>query len=213
MRLSRIDLLPVLTIVAGGAIGVLVTFTALAPWSPSEGVSPAVRVVPMRSDVRLRVVEECADDNVYRLLGWVDRNRAPIEIPPPPQSRVTEQCADGRGDSRGDGDEEVDLSAAPVFTPMTVRPEIRNRSEVQAALMKEYPTILRDAGIGGRVVVWMFISEEGTVLNRSVAEGSGHVALDEAALRVADVFRFTPALNRDRIVQVWIQLPIAFQVR
>ncbi len=79
--------------------------------------------------------------------------------------------------------------------------------------MKEYPTILRDAGIGGTVVVWMFISEEGEVLNRRVSESSGHVALDEAALEVADVFRFTPALNRDRIVQVWIQLPITFQVR
>ena len=165
MRLSRTDLLPMLTIVAGGALGVLVTVTALVPRSPSDEVSRTVRVVPVPS--------------------------------PDAQPRV----------------EEVDLSAAPAFTPMTVRPEIRNRSEVQAALMKEYPTILRDAGIGGRVVVWMFISEEGEVLNRRVSESSSHVALDEAALEVADVFRFTPALNRDRIVQVWIQLPITFQVR
>ena len=110
-------------------------------------------------------------------------------------------------------DEEPDLSAAPVFTPMTVRPEIRNRSEVQAALMREYPPVLRDAGIGGQVVVWFFISEEGRVLNRRVSESSGHVALDEAALKVADVFRFTPALNRENIVQVWIPLPITFEVQ
>ena len=60
--------------------------------------------------------------------------------------------------------------------------------------------------------VWFFISEEGQVLNRIVSQTSGHTQLDEAALQVADVFRFTPALNRDERVPVWIQLPITFQV-
>ena len=99
---------------------------------------------------------------------------------------------------------EADLSAAPVFTPMTVRPEIRNTREVEAALMMEYPAILRNAGIGGTVVVWFFISEEGTVLDRRVSQSSGYTHFDEAALEVADIFRFTPALNRDQIVQVWM---------
>jgi len=118
------------------------------------------------------------------------------DLPPPPTN-----------------DGAVDLAANPVFTPMTVRPEIRNRAEVQAALMREYPVILRDAGIGGTVVVWFFISEEGRVLDRRVSESSGHVPLDEASLQVADVFRFTPALNREQSVQGWIQLPITFQVQ
>jgi protein TonB len=109
-------------------------------------------------------------------------------------------------------DAEADLLAAPVFTPMTVRPEISNRSEVQQALMRLYPPVLRDAGIGGQVVVWFFISEEGQVLNRRVSQTSGHTELDEAALQVADVFRFTPARNRDARVPVWIRLPITFQV-
>ena len=120
----------------------------------------------------------------------------PIEdLPPPPlDDGVTE------------------LAANPVFTPMTVRPELRNRDEVVAALMREYPSILRDAGVGGQVVVWFFISETGQVLERRVSQSSGHQQLDDAALKVADIYRFTPALNRDQIVQVWIQLPITFQV-
>ncbi len=107
----------------------------------------------------------------------------------------------------------VDLSAAPVFTPMTVYPEIKNRDEVRAALMREYPPLLRNAGVGGSVVVWFFISEEGQVLDRRVSQSSGHTQLDEAALRVADVFRFSPALNREMIVRVWIEIPITFHVR
>ena len=109
--------------------------------------------------------------------------------------------------------ETPDISAAPVFTPMTVRPEIRNRREVQAVLMRLYPPLLRDAGIEGTVVVWFFISEEGIVQDSRVSESSGQLQFDEAALKVADVLRFTPALNRDRRVAVWIELPITFQVQ
>ena len=121
----------------------------------------------------------------------------PVEVLPPPPTN----------------DVEADLSAAPVFTPMTVRPEIRNRAEIQQALMTQYPAMLRNAGIGGTVELWFFISKEGRVLDRRVFASSGYVQLDEAALKVADVFRFTPALNREKIVQVWIRFPIEFQVR
>lgn len=120
----------------------------------------------------------------------------PVEdLPPPPTER------------------EYDISSAPVFTPMTVRPEIKNEAEVIRAMEREYPAILRDAGIGGRVLVWFFIDEAGTVRNKRVAETSGHSGLDEAALKVADIYRFTPALNRDKKVQVWVQFTITFQVR
>jgi TonB family protein len=158
-----------------------------------------------------RVYEEC-DDNPYRLLNSSDMDRGRIEGSPDGRALVLVviQCDEDR---ERDFDREPDLSAGPVFTPMTVRPEIRNRREVQAALMREYPPTLRDAGIGGTVVVWFLISEEGTVLERRVSEGSGQTQLDEAALRVADVFTFSPAMNRDRIVPVWILLPITFQVR
>lgn len=102
------------------------------------------------------------------------------------------------------------LSSAPVFTPYTVRPDLMNRDEVGAALEREYPPLLRDAGIGGSVTVWFFIDEQGVVRNQLVEKSSGHQGLDEAALRVASTARFTPALNRDRAVPVWIQLPVTF---
>lgn len=110
-------------------------------------------------------------------------------------------------------DESAAIETGPVFTPMTVRPELKNRNEVIQALMREYPQVLRDAGIGGQVVVWFFISNAGQVLDRRISQTSGHEQLDAAALRVADVYDFTPAMNRDEAVQVWIQLPITFQVQ
>jgi TonB family protein len=106
-----------------------------------------------------------------------------------------------------------DVSARPIFTPYTVAPTILNRGQVQRAMVEGYPALLRDAGIGGTVRVYFFIDEDGVVGDRRVDTSSGHAGLDEAALSVASVFRFSPALNRDRRTPVWVVFPITFQVR
>lgn len=116
------------------------------------------------------------------------------ELPPPPTEKKTE-----------------DISETPTFTPYTVQPDIVNRDEVRRVLQAKYPSLLRNAGIGGTVLVWFFIDTKGRVENTKVRESSGHHALDEAALEVANVFRFSPALNRDKKVPVWIALPIRFE--
>ncbi len=100
----------------------------------------------------------------------------------------------------------------PSFTPMTVRPTLTNSDEVSRVLMREYPAVLRDAGIGGAPVLWLFIGTNGQVETTRVYESSGFEALDNAAANVASVMRFTPAYNRDQIVPVWVQIPIRFQV-
>ncbi len=105
------------------------------------------------------------------------------------------------------------ISAEPVFTPFTVAPTILNEEVVQRAMIRGYPRLLRDAGIGGTVRVYFFIDEQGRVQDFRVDQTSGHQALDDAALAVADVFRFSPALNRDKPVPVWVSFQITFQVR
>jgi protein TonB len=120
----------------------------------------------------------------------------PERLPPPPDSTLT----------RGVSDE-------PTFTPFTVRPGMKNVEEVRRALEQEYPPLLRDAGIGGTVEVWFQIDDEGVVRQTLVKTSSGHGALDRAALKVAEVAEFTPALNRDKRVSVWISLPITFTIR
>jgi TonB family protein len=102
-------------------------------------------------------------------------------------------------------------SARPVFTPYTVRPELSNTDAVADALNRNYPALLRDAGIGGTAVVWFFIDEQGRVEKTSLHRSSGYTALDDAAERVASEMAFRPAYNRDRAVSVWVQIPITFQ--
>ena len=105
-----------------------------------------------------------------------------------------------------------DPADGPVFTPFTEAPNLINREEVVAALEREYPPMLRDAGVVGTVAVWVFIDESGIATDVRVKDSSGQPALDDAALRVARVFRFSPARNGDQVVPVWVSLPIRFAV-
>jgi TonB family protein len=109
-------------------------------------------------------------------------------------------------------DPPVDVAEGPVFTPMTVRPTLTNAREVQRALMDHYPPLLRDAGIGGTVHVWFFLDDEGVVRQARLYRSSGYDALDQAALRVAHIMRFSAAYLRDERVPVWVALPITFEI-
>ena len=143
----------------------------------------------------------------------------PLDIPPPSiHSSFSEADFTGEGveGGRADGREATDstpVEDAPTFTPFTVAPSLRNNDEVVRALMRNYPPLLRDAGIGGTVVVWLFVDAEGTVVKTQVHTGSGYAAFDEAALQVGEAMRFRPAQNRDVKVPVWVSLPITFEVQ
>jgi TonB family protein len=124
--------------------------------------------------------------------------------------RLKETLVADRAGGRGDEAARY-LSDGPSFTPMTVRPQLRNVPEVQQALIGHYPPLLRDAGIGGEALIWFFITEDGAVQDTRIHRSSGHDALDQAALAVAGVMEFTPAYNRDVRVPVWIAMPIRFE--
>ncbi len=127
----------------------------------------------------------------------IEVERFAVPVPPAaPEAPVTPEGSEG-----------------PTFTPYHVAPRMTNAAEVRRALERNYPKLLKDAGIGGEVLVWFLIDEEGKVVETVLNQSSGHFQLDEAALMVADIIQFTPAMNRDKVVPVWISLPITFVVR
>jgi TonB family protein len=104
-------------------------------------------------------------------------------------------------------------SEVPMFTPYDMAPEVRNVEEVRQALVAEYPPLLRDAGVGGTVFLWICVTETGEVANVLVNEEhySGSMQLDQAALRVGRVFEFAPARFRNQPTAVWVSIPTTFQ--
>ena len=108
---------------------------------------------------------------------------------------------------------EVDTSQTVRFVEHTAQPRLLNADRLSRAIEEEYPRTLREAGVGGRTVVHILVSEEGRVQEQVVKESSGNAALDNAALRAIRVARFAPAINRDRSVELWIEMPITFRAR
>lgn len=99
----------------------------------------------------------------------------------------------------------------PTFIPYDVPPKLKNPSEIQRLLERGYPSQLRDAGIEGTVILWIFVDEQGAVQKTEVKESSGYEAMDEAALSTAEKMSFTPAMNRDKATPVWLAQPITFR--
>lgn len=103
-------------------------------------------------------------------------------------------------------------SDRPSFIPYDTPPRLKNSAQIQQLLQRYYPRTLKDAGVGGRVELWLYVNDRGLVEKSQVKTSSGNVQLDEAAQRVADEMRFVPAKNRDKETDVWVSQWITFEV-
>ncbi|HET6462475.1 MAG TPA: energy transducer TonB, partial [Candidatus Krumholzibacteria bacterium] len=73
-----------------------------------------------------------------------------------------------------------------------------------------YPEMVRDAGIDGTVQVRVFVALNGHVKDAYVVDGPA--ALREAALTSARTAYFKPAKQGSHPVEVWVVIPITFQL-
>jgi TonB family protein len=102
----------------------------------------------------------------------------------------------------------------PVYeiTDVDEPPRLNNEATVARALERNYPPLLRDAGVGGTVTLRFEIRESGYVdpATIEVAE-SDNDQFSEAAIEVVRRMRFSPAVVNGVAVRVRADLPITFQ--
>jgi len=103
-------------------------------------------------------------------------------------------------------------SDRPSFIPYDTPPVMRNQGQIQALLERYYPRNLKDAGIGGRIELWLYVTEAGSVEKFEVKTSSGNAQLDEAAGRVVNEMQFSPAKNREKTTAVWVSQWVTFNV-
>jgi periplasmic protein TonB len=170
-------------------------YTIMAAELEAIELPPEVEIPPPPEDIPRPAVPVIGDididDDITIAETTIDAT-AIDDLPPPPS---------GQGN----------IGDQPAFTPYTVSPELRNRAEFSRLLQRRYPSTLRDAGIGGTVLLHVFIDTNGRVQNTRVMESSGYPQLDSAAEEVMQQARFSPAMNREEVVPVWVQLPVTFR--
>jgi TonB family protein len=98
----------------------------------------------------------------------------------------------------------------PVASPFDEPPQVQNPSRVRQALEREYPIGLRASAVGGLVEMWFYIDERGEVERFQLKKSSGNADLDRAALRVAEVFEFSPGRRGGAPAAGWVFLGVAF---
>lgn len=99
------------------------------------------------------------------------------------------------------------------FVHSMIAPELLNAEEVERELRRMYPPLLREAGVGGDVDVNLWLDEAGVIVRAEVSRSSGYEQLDDAALRVVQTMRLTPAQNRGAPVRVIVTIPVRFRVQ
>lgn len=158
---------------------------------------PEVRIPPppeaIARPARPRVSDAMLDEDITIAATTFEDNPASELAPPPPNM-------------------EVDPSAQPVYVARDIEPRLLNGPEMLSLLARLYPRSLREAGIGGEVLMWVWVDAQGNPSNPQINRSSGHAQLDETALAIAQRMRFSPAMLLDKPIGVWIGQPISFSV-
>jgi protein TonB len=76
-----------------------------------------------------------------------------------------------------------------------------------------YPAAARRRNLEGTVMLEVLVNREGQAAQVRVLRGSGHALLDRSALDGVRRWRFTPALSGGRPQEMWVQVPVRFQLK
>lgn len=99
-----------------------------------------------------------------------------------------------------DINEEPDMS---IFVPVEKQPEMVH------AVTPEYPEIAKRAGITGKVYVKVLVDKEGRPKKTAIVKSDSEL-FNQAAIDAAMKSAFSPALQNQRPIAVWITLPYKF---
>ncbi|RJP81402.1 MAG: TonB family protein [Candidatus Zixiibacteriota bacterium] len=77
-----------------------------------------------------------------------------------------------------------------------------------------YPAIAQSAQVGGKVTVQFFVDKKGDVREpKAIKSTPAGLGFEEAAVAAVAQWKFTPALQRENPVGVWVAQVITFQVQ
>ncbi|MBI3222771.1 MAG: energy transducer TonB [Nitrosomonadales bacterium] len=121
-----------------------------------------------------------------------------VPLEPVPQAPISPQPRNAAADAQPaqtpePADREPDYKAAYLHNPLPA-----------------YPMVARRMGWQGRVVLNVEVLASGLPGQVRVQQGSGHEALDDAALQAVRGWRFVPARQGGQVVTKWFLVPIPF---
>lgn len=170
------------------------------PIDPNNQAEPQVPELIKRPVPGSRII--LVDDNVSDTTEFDDRTNNDIvnsfsnRNSPANDSLIRNAVVDNNADLPKPGDY-VAYSTSP--DPLNV-------------LRPVYPSICRTMGAEGKVTLHVLVDKGGNVAKVRVLKSSGNEALDEAAMEALRASTFSPALQGDKPVAVWLSYPVVFSL-
>jgi len=112
-----------------------------------------------------------------------------------------------REDSPRNGEGDRSASLSPDEPVAFKKPKIKSNNP------PNYPLSARRRNYEGTVLLDVLVRRDGTVGSIRLARSSGHEALDRAAVRGVKKWAFYPGKRGDEPVEMWVAIPIRFQLR
>ncbi|MBK6765932.1 MAG: TonB family protein [bacterium] len=95
------------------------------------------------------------------------------------------------------------------FIPFEIPPAALSTNPAPA-----YPNIAQKAGTEGRVLVWVNVGDRGDVLGWHVVDVSpAGLGFEDEVARVIPLWKFTPAIQQNAPVAVWVVIPFQFKLK
>jgi len=79
--------------------------------------------------------------------------------------------------------------------------------------LPKYPAMARKRGYTGHVVLEVLVDQDGSVANLSLFSSSGHAILDNAAISSVKAWIFEPGMRGEEKVEMWVRVPIRFELK
>lgn len=95
-----------------------------------------------------------------------------------------------------------------IFQPREIEPKALSTNPIP-----EFPKFARMAGTEGQVLIWVHVSDRGDVLGWNVINvNPPGLGFEDAVATVIPKWKFTPAIQQNAPVAVWVVIPFNFKV-
>lgn len=177
-------------------------------WIIAFVIIPKTEVKPYESDFKIDVKVEKLPPQLKNI----------VEPPPPPKPKlpvaaktdeeVQEQTIEKTDFTGFEKETEVDLPP-PDFVPYDKAPQAVNLNQIQKSVT--YPEIALKLRIEGDVWLKMWVDKKGDV-RKVILVKSLYPPLDSIAIEAYKKLKFTPAMQRDIPVDVWVSMPFRWRI-
>jgi protein TonB len=114
-------------------------------------------------------------------------------------------------------EEPIQVAALPSEADMTPEPPPSGIREALPLYRENppprYPRIARRKGYEGTVVLEVLVNAEGKVADCQIIRSCGHSILDKAAMKSIRNWLFEPGMRGEKKVEMWVKIPIKFQLK